>query len=348
MKRQNHSSEGPPGHGGPPGETRTVLVDGVRQVYRIAGRGPLCLVHSGGPGVHPEYLRMPGLEHGLTLVHLDPVGAGDSDRLPDGDYSPSRYARHAAAVLDDLGAPRAYLLGHSHGGFVALQFALDLPDRLDGLILYDTAPTNGPDQREAATKEMAAFVARWPDRPEAAAAGRMWDAVNVTRTLAVTDDASALRYLSGILPAYFADHRRTAALRGGSLALRVTHDPNRLPAPWDVRDRLGAIDVPALVIVGAHDFICPPRFARALHAGIPDARLVELPDSGHFGHLEQPDEFTAAVLAFVRDRGHDHRTDDATCDTTDRVADRVTDRPSDLSGRLSGRRDTDHETGTQG
>lgn len=278
------------------------MVDGVRQVYRIVGEGPVCLVHSGGPGVHPEYLRIPGLERGLTLVHLDPVGSGASDPLPDGDYSISRYARFAEAVIDDVGAATAYFLGHSHGGFVALQFGIDHPDRLDGLILYDTAPTNGPDQREAASEGMASFVRRWADRPEAVEAGRTWDAVNRSRTRRVADDASFERYLNGILPAYFADHRKTAGRTGGGLTLRGTHDPNRLPAPWDVRDRLGAIDVPTLLIVGTRDFICPPRFAREMHAAMPNARLSELRESGHFGHVEQPDEFAAAVLDFVHER----------------------------------------------
>ncbi|SDL47026.1 proline iminopeptidase [Nonomuraea maritima] len=278
-------------------EKRTVIVDGVRQVYRVAGEGPVCLVHSGGPGVHPEYLRLPGLEGRLTMVYVDPVGCGDSDLLPDGDYSVSRYGRFAEAVLDDIGARTAYFLGHSHGGFVALQFGLDHPDRLDGLILYDTAPAFGPDEREAATKEMAAFVQRWADRPEAVEAGRIWDAVNVSRTMAIIDDESFGHYLRGILPAYFADHRRT-----GEVAVAVTHDPNRRPENWDVRDRLGAIGVPALVIVGTHDFICPPRLAYELHAGMPDARLCELRESGHFGHIEQADAFAAAVLDFVREQ----------------------------------------------
>ncbi|TRO55753.1 alpha/beta hydrolase [Streptomyces sp. IB201691-2A2] len=289
-------------HGSPLGEARTIVVDGVRQVYRVAGEGPVCLVHSGGPGVHPEYLRMPGLERVLTLVYLDPVGAGDSDLLPDGDYSMSRYARFAEAVLDDIGAPAAYFLGHSHGGFVALQFGLDHSDRLDGLILYDTAPMNGPDMREVANKEMTSFVQRWPDRPEATEAGRTWDAVNVSRTLEVADDESFGRYLNGILPAYFADYRKTAEQPGSDLSLRVTYDPNRLPALWDVRDQLGAIKVPTLVIVGTYDFICPPRFAHELHAGIPDAQLSELPESGHFGHIEQPDEFAAIVSDFVNNQ----------------------------------------------
>lgn len=146
------------------------------------------------------------------MVYLDPVGAGDSDLLPDGDYSMSRYARFAAAVLDGLGAPTAWFLGHSHGGFVALQFGLDHPERLDGLVLYDTAPVYGPELMEAATKEMAVFVRRWPDRPEAAEAGRVWEA-RMSGTLDVVDNTSKERYLGTLLPAYFADYRVTRTLR---------------------------------------------------------------------------------------------------------------------------------------
>jgi proline iminopeptidase len=67
---------------------------------------------------------------------------------------------------------------------------------------------------------------------------------------------------------------------GGDLVPRVTHDPNRLPAGWDVRDRLGTLDVPAPVIVGTYDFICSTRYAHELCAGLAD-------------------EFTDAVVDFV-------------------------------------------------
>ncbi|MGW3635374.1 alpha/beta fold hydrolase [Streptomyces sp. NPDC005122] len=284
---------------------RTLVVDGVRQSYRVTGTGPLCLVHSGGPGVHPEYLRMPDLENGLTMVYIDPVGSGDSDLLPDGDYSMSRYADFAAAVLDDIGAATAFFLGHSHGGFVGLQLGLDHPDRLDGLVLYDTAPLNGRELRETATVAMEAFVRRWPDRPEAGEASRVWDAVNETGTQRVTDDDSYAAYLRGILPAYFADHRETAAR--GSLDLRGTYDSNRRPSDWDVRDRLGAINAPTLVIVGTHDFICPPKWARQMYDAMPGAHLCELKGSGHFGHIEEPDRFATAVLDFVHGRMTLHR-----------------------------------------
>ncbi|MCZ4602429.1 alpha/beta hydrolase [Streptomyces sp. Lzd4kr] len=258
-------------------------------------------MHSGGPGVHPAYLRLPELEHSLTLVYLDPVGSGGSDLLPDGDYSVSRYGHFAEAVLDDIGAPTCYFLGHSHGGFVALQFALDHPDRLAGLILYDTVPMNGRELRETATKEMAAFVQRWPDRPEAAAAGRIWDAVNGDQTMKVADDDSYRQYLNGILPAYFADYRKTVE-QIGTFTLQVTHDPNRQPVTWDVRDRLSSIRTPSLVIVGTYDFICAPRFSYEMYAAMPHSRLHELRESGHFGHLEQSDEFVASIVDFVQNQ----------------------------------------------
>jgi pimeloyl-ACP methyl ester carboxylesterase len=302
MENNGHGPEPAPVLESSVGEARTVIVDGVRQVYRIAGEGPVCLVHSGGPGTHPGYLRLPGLERGLTLVYLDPVGSGDSDLLPDGDYSMPRYGSFAKAVLDDIGARTAYFLGHSHGGFVGLQFGIDHPDRLDGLILYDTAATNGPDKQRAATEQMASFVRRWPDRAEAVEAGRMWDAVNLSRTMRVADAESFERFLRGIMPAYFADYRRTVEQTGSDLMPRTRYDPNRASVLWDVRDRLTMINVPTLVIVGIYDFICPPRFAYEMHAAIPDARLCELRDSGHFGHVEEPAVFADAVLDFVRNQ----------------------------------------------
>ena len=53
------------------------------------------------------------------------------------------------------------------------------------------------------------------------------------------------------------------------------------------------------MIVGRHDFICGLRWAQALHEGIAGSELVILENSGHFGHLEEPDTFTNAVVTFT-------------------------------------------------
>ncbi|MEV1026603.1 alpha/beta hydrolase [Streptomyces sp. NPDC050264] len=69
--------------------------------------------------------------------------------------------------------------------------------------------------------------------------------------------------------------------------------------PFDVRDRLGEITAPTVVIAGRHDFICGPRWAVLLRDGIPGARLTVLEHSGHFGHIERPAQFTRAITELL-------------------------------------------------
>jgi hypothetical protein len=66
-----------------PGVHRLTL-NGARQVYHVAGDGPVMVAHSGGPGVDYTYLRSARLEEHFTMVYLEPVGTGESRPLPDG------------------------------------------------------------------------------------------------------------------------------------------------------------------------------------------------------------------------------------------------------------------------
>lgn len=276
-----------------------IEVDGVCQAYEVAGSGPICLVHSGGPGIDSDYLRMPLLERHMTMVYLDPVGTGRSDFAPGGDYSVPAYARFSEGVLRHLGVDRPFFIGHSHGGFVGLEIALRNPDLLGGLVAYSTAPLYGSVLFDEATRQMEAFAARWPDRPEAAEAARVWDAAMVSHTATITDRRSHREFLRAILPAYFADFRQTVADRG-SVTLEVTYDPARENGEWDGRGRIDGIDTPTLVVSGAYDFVCPRPWSEELVARIPAARMLPLDHSGHFGHLEsEQDTFVREVAAFV-------------------------------------------------
>lgn len=270
----------------------TFDVDGLQQAYEVAGNGRVCVVHSGGPGINSDYLRMPLLEDHLTMVYLDPIGTGRSGLLPGGEYDVPAYVHHLESVLDHIAELRPVVLGHSHGGMVALELAIRNPHRLGCLIAYDTAPVYDGNLWQEATRQMAAFVERWPGRQEAAGAGRAWDRRHEIRT----DAASARQWLADVTPAYFADYR---LVTDGSFRLDLTWDPNRHNGTWSAAGRLGAIDAPTLIIGGAFDFVCPPRWSEEMHAGIPGSVLLELPDSGHFGYQEQPHEFVAGVLQFV-------------------------------------------------
>ncbi|MEZ0072034.1 alpha/beta fold hydrolase [Planotetraspora sp. GP83] len=281
--------------------THTVSIRGVLQRYHVAGAGPLCLVHSGGPGLGWEYLRMPELERHLTLVYVEPIGTGSSGRLAHPqDYRIDTYARFLHGLVEHLAAPSVFLLGHSHGGFVAQHYALNHPTGLAGLILFETSPLTGEEFWNRAIGNLEQFPRLHPGQPEASG---IPDAFR--RTLAATDDEACTQGVRDILPAYFADYwaneDELASLRA---SLRAWIDPMRAAEPpFDVRDMLGGITTPTLIISGAHDFICGPHWGQMLREGIPHSQFVLLRDSGHMGHIEQPDTFASAITRFTREAG---------------------------------------------
>ena len=79
----------------------------------------------------------------------------------------------------------------------------------------------------------------------------------------------------------------------------ATHFFSQLAPRYDLRPRLGEITLPTLVIVGRHDWICPPAASRAIADAIQGAQLVELPDAGHFGFSETPEPFLRALRAHI-------------------------------------------------
>ncbi|MFH9967765.1 alpha/beta fold hydrolase, partial [Streptomyces mirabilis] len=148
--------------------THTVEIDGVVQRYHVHGTGPVCVAHSGGPGIVWEYLRMPSLERHLTIVYPEPIGTGASGHLPSHPhgYTRPRYSRFLRALVEHLGAPEVFLLGHSHGGFVAQYHALHHPERIAGVILYESAPLTGPEHGAEAMRLVQSFAALHADHPE--------------------------------------------------------------------------------------------------------------------------------------------------------------------------------------
>ncbi|TDD53203.1 alpha/beta hydrolase [Kribbella antibiotica] len=270
------------------------MVDGVRVTYHVHGTGPVCIAHSGGPGVHWPYLRMPWLEDRLTMVYLEPVGTGSSDLQPGGDYSMEVYASYVAKLVEHLGEPKVFLLGHSHGGFVALQTALDYPELLRGVIVYDSMAYNGPELGAQAFANIEKYVASRPAGD--ALAQQVLDAWNDSPE----GHDEELDALGRLLPVYFKDFEAIdPSITEWKKLVDITVDPNRRSDLWDIRPRLGEIAVPVLVIVGTADFICPLNSARELVAGIPGAKLVVFEESGHFAHVEEPELFRDTVRNFV-------------------------------------------------
>ncbi|MFB7504708.1 alpha/beta fold hydrolase, partial [Streptomyces broussonetiae] len=256
---------------------------------------------SGGPGIDWEYMRTPALEEHLTMVYVEPIGTAEDSRLPSHPhgYTRERYSSFLEALINRLDVPKVYLLGHSHGAFVAAYHALYRPERLAGVVLYEGAPVTGPEHGAEAARMVGAFAARHADHPGLpdvlAAFGAMSGMSTDEQTTAVA---------RGVLPSYFADYwgneERLSPFRD---AIRATYisglDYDLTPDVIDDRAELKGLTVPALVVVGRHDVICGMRWGLELDELIPDSRLLVLENSGHLGHMEEPELFADGVRGFV-------------------------------------------------
>jgi proline iminopeptidase len=273
----------------------------VEQRYHVAGAGPVCVAHSGGPGIGWEYLRMPLLERSLTMVYVEPVGTGASGRLPDPrEYHLATYVRHLHAVVEHLALPEVALLGHSHGGFVAQRYVLDHPECVGSLVLYDTSPVSDETFWSVALANMAQFAQRHVTaHPEVAGYVEA-----LSTPLAELSDDAATEVLRTIIPAYYFDYWGREEEFGPGRASMVMHaEPSSGEGPtFDVRAELASVTTPTLIVVGAQDFICGPQWAREIHQEIPGAQLAVLQDTGHVAHVEKPEQFAALVVEFVTAR----------------------------------------------
>lgn len=271
--------------------------NGVDLHYFIAGRGPILVVHPGGPGFEWKYLRMPLVEEFATVVYLDPRGSGSSSRLPRvEEYRMDLMVEDLEALREHLALSRIALFGHSHGGMVAQLYAVRHQARLTKLILCATVASAGAGWLSEIAANAAARSAE-PWYAEAAAAlasGRE----------ARTEEQSRERFKK-IIPFYFFrwEPFREATLRMLD-GIRITPEPQRafteMDAPtFDERPELKKLRVPALILAGRHDFACTPERAAEMNRLMPNSRLLVFEKSGHFLFLEEAEGVALAVRAFL-------------------------------------------------
>lgn len=280
-------------------------INGATIVYHIFGSGPVVMVHPGGPGIEWSFVRMPGLEKFATVVYIEPIGTGASTRLADPHgYTMDRYVSDVEGLRARLGLEKFVLLGHSHGGFVAQAYALAHPAHLRGLILYDTSPTTGPEWQ----KDVESNVQWFQNEPWFAEAKD-----GLAHETSANTDEEMTEVFRHEFPLYFAEWTKRAkefepyraTVQIAAAPGKATSDSSASSAVgitpvFDVRDRLGQIHVPTLVIVGRRDFVTSVKFANMIHAGIRGSRLLLLEHSGHMGHIEEPVAFAAGIRAFLK------------------------------------------------
>lgn len=256
------------------------------------GEGPAVVLLHGLSGCWQNWLEsiLP-LAADHRVIAIDLPGFGESP-MPDATISVSGYARIVAELLEALGVERATIVGNSMGGFVGCEMAIRFPARVERLVLV-------------------------------AAAGLSLRHMRHERKRGLRARAENLSFFAlGRLARHTDIVVRSRRLRRGLLLLVVAH-PERLPGPlileqahgagkpgfdaaldamtaYPIRDRLGEIGCPTLIVWGGEDRLVPVRDASEFEWLIPDARRLIYADTGHMVMLERPERFNADLRAFIR------------------------------------------------
>jgi pimeloyl-ACP methyl ester carboxylesterase len=261
-----------------------VDVDGLRVHYRDRGSGPpLVLLH----GSNSSLFTWEGWAERLAPTHrvvtLDLPGHGLTGPDPQGRYSAAAMAEWLDAFVTKIGLPRFALGGNSMGGSVAWHYALAHPERVEKLILVDSAGFPRREPRAPALRiaslPILGRVTRW-ETPRFAVAASVRD-VYGDRSKA-TDDVID-RYYDLLLR----DGNREATRE------RLSIKDDSLSA------RIGEIQAPTLILWGTEDRWILPKYGDQFRERIPGAKLVKLPGLGHVPMEEDPARSVAPVMAFL-------------------------------------------------
>lgn len=262
----------------------TVEANGIRIAYDRRGQGPAIVMIAGiGYGGWAFRGQVPELASHFDVLTFDNRGVGDSDK-PDEPYSVKLFARDTLGLMDALAIHQAHVLGASLGGMVALQMALDAPERIEQLALCAT--THGGPNIDYPDTEVIQFLAERSGSPE--------ERFQKGFELSFSED-----FLAAKPPALERIRQHLVENRQPDYAYRRQA---MAPMSFNAEPRLAEIEHPALVITGSADRVVPPSNSERLAEKLPNAQLEILNGAGHLCFIEQPDAFNQAVVEFLEER----------------------------------------------
>jgi proline iminopeptidase len=274
-------------------ESRVVMDDGAQLFVRRSGRAshlpPVVAVH-GAPGVqsHADSAGMWGfLEDDRLLVTFDARGSGRSDSAA--PLTMQRWAQDIEVIRRWLGASQIVLVGHSYGGFIALDYACRYPAQLAGLIVVNSAADGA-----TLVEQIRLVIATVSDDTKRDQLERLFSG----RTESDTDLWACGQ---AIVSLSYPDFIPSVTAPPEVWLRHTTHNEAfafALPA-YHVERHLGRVSCPALVCAGQLDLLIPSAICAAIGHGIPGAEVVKFEYSGHNPALDEPKRFREAVQKFM-------------------------------------------------
>ena len=229
----------------------------------------MLVLHGWGASIEAVAAIVDGLAPACTVHAPDLPGFGQTGPPPQ-PWGVEEYADWTRALVDALGLERPSIVGHSHGGRIAIQLAADHPELIDKLILVDAAGIRPRRTlrwyRRVAMAKLAKHVLRHLGRPGRALGQRL-----------VGRSASA-------------DYAASAPVMRPTFVKLVNADLTPL---------LGRIQASTLLIWGELDGETPLADGEMMERLIPDAGLVVFPGAGHFAYADQPQRFARVAAHFL-------------------------------------------------
>jgi len=261
--------------------------NGIQLHYQIHGQGhPLLLIAGVGYGAWFWEKIIPGLAEHYQVIAFDNRGAGKSDK-PEGPYTVSMMAEDTIGLLETLEIKDVYLLGHSLGGFIAQEVVVQQPDLVSKLILASTN-FGGTKVIPITPEALEVLTSREGDPVELVQRGIKISTAPgfVEREQNVVKELTDYRFTNPVPPPQY-----QAQVTAGAGMAALTDE--------QVEKRMSGIQVPVLILFGAHDRVVPPGNAELMAEKIPDAEIKFLPEAGHIFPIEKPTETIQAVRSFI-------------------------------------------------
>jgi pimeloyl-ACP methyl ester carboxylesterase len=285
----------------PPLRDRWVGVNDLRIHYLKAGSWgrPVLLLHGGGLDAAGLSLRkmIPVLAEQHRVLAPDWPGFGQSDAMPT-TWRVEECVDFVGSLLDTIGLERVILIGVSMGGAFALGFTLRVPERVERLVLVDSAGLGD----EIPGGLLSYLRVQLPLLDELS-----WALLAGSRTLARRNLGAALVNREQVLSEEMLDEVISLARRAGAGA--AFRQLQRSEYQWrglrtNYRHRLSEVKVPTLLVHGIEDRIVPVGWAERAHRLMQNSKIEIIPDCGHLPPVEQPDLFNRIVRRFLSNPGN--------------------------------------------
>ncbi|GAC1629552.1 MAG: proline iminopeptidase-family hydrolase [Chloroflexota bacterium] len=279
---------------------------GHKTWYRVVGeqtsdgKHPILVLH-GGPGATHDYLE--SLEAmtstGRQVIFYDQLGCGRSATPSNPSmWTVDLYVEEVGAIQQALGLDRVHVLGQSWGGMLGMEYALTHPAGLMSLIIADSP---------ASMRQWVAEANRLrEDLPPDVQQTLLEHEKAGTTSDPAYEEAMMVFYRRHVCrldpwPEYVT--RAFANLADNPEVYNTMNGPSEFHVigtlkDWDIVDRLGEIQVPALIISGRYDE-ATPVIAETVHCGIPGSRWVIFEHSAHMPHAEEAERFIQVVDDFL-------------------------------------------------